>query len=166
MSADGSLRFPYTDTLKVLQKWGPGCHFLGHGLDSDIATLETIIVQELSANPSALPIASLFAEFPSNPLLRSANISLLRALADKYDFLLVIDETIGNFVNVDVLQHADIVVSSLSKIFSGDANVMGGRYISFSISRSPSHTFSHSQYGSQSSWTPLRHAQSVHVCYV
>lgn len=121
--------FPYTDTLKILQKWGPGCHFLGHGLDSDIDTLETIIKQELSANPSALPVVALFAEFPSNPLLRSANISLLRALADKYDFLLVIDETIGNFVNVNVLQHADIVVSSLSKIFSGDANTMGGSLI-------------------------------------
>lgn len=121
--------FPYTDTLKVLQKWGPGCHFFGHGLDSDIDTLETIIKQELSANPSALPIAALFVELPSNPLLRSANISLLRALADKYDFLIVIDETIGNLVNVDVLQHADIVVSSLSKIFSGDANAMGGSLI-------------------------------------
>ncbi|KAG2069557.1 PLP-dependent transferase [Suillus decipiens] len=129
MSTSQEHVFPYTDTLKILQKWGPGCHFLGHGLDSDIDTLETIIKQELSANPSALPVVALFAEFPSNPLLRSANISLLRALADKYDFLLVIDETIGNFVNVNVLQHADIVVSSLSKIFSGDANTMGGSLI-------------------------------------
>jgi cystathionine gamma-synthase len=39
----------------------------------------------------------------------------------------VIDETIGNFINVEVVQFADVVVSSLSKIFSGDANVMGGR---------------------------------------
>jgi cystathionine gamma-synthase len=29
-------RFPYTDTLKILQKWGPGCHFLGLGVDTDI----------------------------------------------------------------------------------------------------------------------------------
>ncbi|OAX35922.1 PLP-dependent transferase [Rhizopogon vinicolor AM-OR11-026] len=121
--------FPYTDTLKILQKWGPGCHFLGHGLDSDMVTLEAILEQELSANPSVLPIAAVFTEFPSNPLLRSANVPLLRVLADKYDFLLVIDETIGNFVNVNVLQHADIVVSSLSKIFSGDANTMGGSLI-------------------------------------
>ncbi|KAG2356099.1 pyridoxal phosphate-dependent transferase [Suillus spraguei] len=115
--------------LKFFKNGALGCHFLGHGLDSDIDTLETIIKQELSANPSALPVAALFVEFPSNPLLRSANMSLLRTLADKYDFLLVIDETIGNFVNVNVLQHADIVVSSLSKIFSGDANTMGGSLI-------------------------------------
>lgn len=53
----------------------------------------------------------------------------LRALADKYDFLLIVDDTIGNFVNVDVLPYADIVVSSLSKIFSGSGNAMGGRYV-------------------------------------
>ena len=50
-------------------------------------------------------------------------------MADKYDFLIIIDETIGNFVNVEVLPYADVVVSSLSKVFSGASNVMGGRYI-------------------------------------
>lgn len=116
-------RFPYTDTLKILQKWGPGCHFLGRGLDSDIDELTTILEQE--------PILALYTEFPSNPLLRSANLQRLRALADKHDFLLVVDETVGSFVNVEVLPYADIVVSSLSKVFSGETNVMGGRWVSF-----------------------------------
>ena len=71
----------------------------------------------------------MFTEFPSNPLLRCADLPRLRALADKYDFLLVVDETLGNFANVEVLPYADIVVSSLSKVFSGDANVMGGRCV-------------------------------------
>jgi len=43
---------------------------------------------------------------------------------------LVVDEAIGNFINVHVLPHADVVVSSLTKIFSGDCNVMGGSAIS------------------------------------
>ena len=73
------------------------------------------------------PILALFTEFPSNPLLRSPNLPRLRALADKYDFLIVVDETVGNFVNVSVLPYADIVVSSLTKVFGGDSNVMGGR---------------------------------------
>ncbi|PPQ72984.1 hypothetical protein CVT24_000297 [Panaeolus cyanescens] len=121
--------FPYTDTLKILQKWGPGCHFLGFGLDSDIDELEQILSTESSRDPSKPPILALFTEFPSNPLLRSANLPRLRALADKYGFLIVIDETIGNFLNVEVLPYADILVSSLSKIFSGVANVMGGSLI-------------------------------------
>uniref|UniRef100_A0A8H8CIY9 cystathionine gamma-synthase n=1 Tax=Psilocybe cubensis TaxID=181762 RepID=A0A8H8CIY9_PSICU len=121
--------FPYTDTLKILQKWGPGCHFLGFGIDSDIDELEKILEAEQKLDPTKPPILALFTEFPSNPLLRSANLPRLRALADKYDFLIVIDETIGNFVNVEVLPFADILVSSLTKVFSGASNVMGGSLI-------------------------------------
>lgn len=99
---------------------------MGHGLDKDIDELEVILERE-AAQSEGPPALALFAEFPSNPLLRTPHLGRLRALADKYDFLIVVDETIGNFVNVEVLPYADIVVSSLSKVFSGDANVMGGR---------------------------------------
>lgn len=113
----------------MLLKWGPGCHFLGHGLDSDIDALERIIMEELERKPESPPLLALFTEIPSNPLLRSANLPRLRALADKHNFLIVVDETIGNYVNVDVLPYTDIVVSSLTKVFSGASNVMGGRYV-------------------------------------
>ncbi|KAJ7175758.1 pyridoxal phosphate-dependent transferase [Mycena filopes] len=117
------LGFTYTDTLKVLEKWGPGCHFVG---DGTIDALEIILEQEFQRDPSTPPIVAAFTEFPSNPLLRSADLTRLRALADKFDFLVVIDETLGNFMNVEVFPFADVVVNSLTKIFSGDANVMGG----------------------------------------
>ncbi|KAF9528624.1 pyridoxal phosphate-dependent transferase [Crepidotus variabilis] len=123
------LGFPYTDTLKILQKWGPGCHFFGHGLDTDIDDLETVLEEEHQRNPSQPPVLALFTEFPSNPLLRSANLPRLRKLADKYDFLIVIDETIGNVLNIRVLPYADIVVSSMTKVFSGAMNVMGGSLV-------------------------------------
>lgn len=126
--------FPYTDTLKILQKWGPGCEFFGRGLDSDLVALENMLKERqdrYNANPNSTdpndkPILSLFAEFPSNPLLRSPNLDKLRQLAEQYGFYIVIDETVGGFVNVETLPFADIVVSSLTKIFSGDSNVMGG----------------------------------------
>jgi len=117
------------DTQKVLQKWGPGCHFLGHGRDGDIDSLERILADTVEHNPEKPPFLALFTELPSNPLLRSPNLSHLRALADKYDFPIVVDMTIGNFVNVNVFPYADIVVSSLTKVFSGASNVMGGRYV-------------------------------------
>ena len=120
--------YPNTDTLKILEKWGPGCHFFGHGLDADVDDLEATLEREAQNAPGQPPALALFSEFPSNPLLRTADLARLRKLADKYDFLIVIDETLGNFVNVEVLPYADIVVSSMSKVFSGDANVMGGRY--------------------------------------
>ncbi|KAJ6557377.1 pyridoxal phosphate-dependent transferase [Mycena vulgaris] len=117
------LGFPYTDTLKVLEKWGPGCHFLG---DGNMDRLEQILEDGFKSDPSTPPITALFTEFPSNPLLRSADLPRLRSLADKYDFLVVIDETVGNFMNVEVFPYADVVVSSLTKVFSGYSNVMGG----------------------------------------
>lgn len=126
--AHHQISFPYTDTLKTLEKWGPGCYFFGHGLDETLDELETTLSTLSAQDPSKPPILALVTEFPSNPLLRSGNLPRLRQLADKYDFLIIIDETIGNFMNVQVLQYADIVVTSLTKVFSGDSNVMGGRY--------------------------------------
>ncbi|GAA6027299.1 hypothetical protein JCM8097_002571 [Rhodosporidiobolus ruineniae] len=115
--------FPYTDTLKILEKWGPGCHFFGQGLEDDLPALRTVLE---TANP---PILALFCEFPSNPLLRSPPLLELRKLADEFGFMIVVDETIAGFVNVEVLPPADIVVSSLTKVFSGDSNVMGGSLV-------------------------------------
>jgi cystathionine gamma-synthase len=86
-------------------------------------------MDELEAILEKEPILAVFTELPSNPLLRSANLPRLKQLADKYGFILVVDDTIGTLSNVNVLPYVDIVVSSLSKIFSGDANVMGGRYV-------------------------------------
>ncbi|KAI0093283.1 pyridoxal phosphate-dependent transferase [Irpex rosettiformis] len=121
--------FPYVDTLKVLEKWGPGCYFYPDGSDKFIDELDENLAKLKAENPSSPPILALFTELPSNPLLRSINLPRLRELADKYDFPIVIDDTIGNFVNVDALRYADVVASSLSKLFSGRADVMGGSLI-------------------------------------
>lgn len=111
--------FPYVDTLKILQKFGPGCHFYGFASEDDLDKLEALL-------RGGEKLLALFCEFPGNPLLVSPNLQRIRKLADEFDFAVVVDETIGTFVNVNVLQYADIVVSSLTKIFSGDSNVMGG----------------------------------------
>lgn len=93
--------------------------FFGHP-DSNLENLEIYL-------PTS-PVAGLFCEVPSNPLLQTPNLRRLRTLADKYGFMIVVDETVGNFVNVDIFQFADVITTSLSKLFSGSANVMGGRY--------------------------------------
>ncbi|KAK1234219.1 Cystathionine gamma-synthase, partial [Marasmius sp. AFHP31] len=76
-------RFAYTDTLKVLHKCGPGCHFFGNGTDNDLDNLEALLQKESSTNPDTPPVLALFTEFPSNPLLRSADLPQLRQLADR-----------------------------------------------------------------------------------
>ena len=114
-----SFGFPYIDTLKILQKWGPGCLFYGHGASVDLDDLQRRC-------ESGERFLALFCEFPGNPLLKTPDLQRIRTLADRHDFAVVIDETIGNFINVDVLPYADVVVSSLTKVFTGECNVMGG----------------------------------------
>ncbi|KAK2750911.1 hypothetical protein FQN55_001483 [Onygenales sp. PD_40] len=111
--------FPYVDTLKILQKWGPGVQFYGHASSEELDDLE----RRLESGERFL---GLFTEFPGNPLLISPDLERIRSLATKYDFAVVVDESVGNFINVNVLPYADVVVSSLTKVFSGDSNVMGG----------------------------------------
>ncbi|KAI8907903.1 pyridoxal phosphate-dependent transferase [Gorgonomyces haynaldii] len=113
--------FPYLDTLKIQQKFGPGCHFFGHGDAKDLTQLESLLKTE--------KISSLFCEFPSNPLLRSPPLKRLYELSKQHGFLVIVDETVGNPINVSCISHADIIVSSLTKIFSGDSNVMAGALI-------------------------------------
>ncbi|ODQ83034.1 hypothetical protein BABINDRAFT_5906 [Babjeviella inositovora NRRL Y-12698] len=117
--------FPYVDTLNILRKWGPGCIFLGFGDDAAFQELETLL--ETGGDESK--ILAVFCECPSNPLLKTPNLPEIRRLADKYGFAVVVDETVGNIVNIHVLPYVDMVASSLTKVFSGDSNVMGGSLV-------------------------------------
>lgn len=115
------LGFPYTDTLSILRKFNH-THFLGNGDFSSMEELKRIL-------QSGEQILAVFTEAPSNPLLKMADLLELKRLADLYGFYIVIDETAGGFVNIDVLPYADIVCSSLTKIFSGDSNVIAGSLV-------------------------------------
>lgn len=68
----------------------------------------------------------MFTEFPGNPLLQSPDLARLHALARRYDFVLVVDDTVGTYANIGVLGSCDVVCTSLTKMFSGGCNVMGG----------------------------------------
>ncbi|PVG01413.1 PLP-dependent transferase, partial [Serendipita vermifera] len=116
--------FPYVDTLKILQKWGPGCQFFGHG--DEYEALEALLKERRQQNPNEPPFLALFCEVTSNPLLKTPDLRRLRALADEYNFAIAVDETVGNYANVGVLPYCDVVCDSLTKVFSGEVNVMGG----------------------------------------
>ena len=74
-------------------------------------------------------ITALFCEFPGNTSLVTPDLRRLRTLAKTYDFMIICDDTLGTFVNVDILSSVDIVCTSLTKLFSGGCNVMGGSVI-------------------------------------
>ena len=117
--------FPYELTLKMLQTYGKSCRFYGFGTPDELDQLEAYLQSEARQGRR---VQSVWCECASNPLLRTVNLDSIRSLADIYGFQVILDDTIGSFANVDVLGVADIVVTSLTKSFSGNGDVMGGRY--------------------------------------
>lgn len=118
--------FPYELTLKLVHKYGVNAKFYGFGTPTELNEFESYLAAELREGRT---IQSVWCECASNPLLRTVDLERIRHLADMYGFVVVVDETIGSFANVDVAGVADIIVTSLTKSFSGRANVMGGSVI-------------------------------------
>ena len=85
---------------------------------------------------------ALYLEFPGNPLLGSPNIVRIHALSRQYNFAIILDDTIATSVNLDLLPYTDTVCTSLTKMFSGGCNVMGGS-ITLNHKSPHYHTFSH-----------------------
>lgn len=115
--------FPYELTLKLVQKYGLGCKFYGFGTPAELDDLEQYLASE---RQQGRRVQSVWCECASNPLLRTVDLRRIRRLADEYGFVVVVDETIGSFANVDLGGIADVIVTSLTKSFSGNANVMAG----------------------------------------
>lgn len=107
---------------------GPGEKYVFFGSGTELDELEALCVSERDAGRG---VAFVFSEFPSNPAVRTPNLTRLRALADTYGFILVIDDTISGFANVDLLGPggADILITSLTKAFNGHADAMAGSVV-------------------------------------
>ena len=110
--------FPYTDTLKILEKFGPGVEFYPRGDAADLASLHELLGRE--------EIAGIFCEFPGNPLLNTPDLPALHEMALSRGIPVIVDDTIGTFFNVDVLPHVDFIATSLTKAISGEGDVMAG----------------------------------------
>lgn len=111
------LGFPYTDTLKIQEKFGQG-KYVPYNSPNDLDALEQILKHE--------PVTAVFCEIPGNPLLRTIDLDRLNPLLDRYNVPLIIDDTLGTPFDVDVKRYAAATVTSLTKYFSGAATVMGG----------------------------------------
>lgn len=119
--------FPYLDTLKLCSRpelCPAGTEFFGYGHDADLNSLRHYLQQQHS-------VAALFTEVPSNPLLQCPDVYALRQLADQHNFCLIMDDTIANFLNVDLLTTglADAVCTSLTKLVSGRGDAMAGSIV-------------------------------------
>lgn len=110
--------FPYVDTLKIVQDFGAPHLFLPRADAADLARLDQEAARE--------PLAGVLCEFPSNPVLTSTDLFSLREIARRHRFPIVIDDTISTWTNVDLRPAADVIVTSLTKWFTGRGDVMLG----------------------------------------
>ena len=115
------LEFPYLDTLKVLEEFADGVSLYTSG-----ASDSRDLAQALAAGA---PPAAIVTEVPSNPLMRTVDFARITPIARQRGALLIVDDTIATPVNVDVTRHADLIVTSLTKFFCGQGDVMAGALI-------------------------------------
>lgn len=112
------LEFPYVDSLKIQERFGNGVVYLneaeGESFDEALQRIRTG------------EFAGVFAEIPSNPLLRTIDIKRVSEACRFSRTPLVLDDSATGPLNVDVLAFADILTSSLTKWVSGAGDVMAG----------------------------------------
>ena len=113
------LGFPYVDVLKVQRAVGPGAHFVEP--PGNLEGLEHLLRRET--------VAAVVCEFPGNPLLQSPDLPRLSYCLRKRGIPLIIDDTTSTCINTNLWPHADAVMTSLTKHFSGAGDVMAGALI-------------------------------------
>ncbi|KAG5950133.1 hypothetical protein E4U53_005445 [Claviceps sorghi] len=94
----------------------------GKGLDRFEAWLEEEASQDRG-------VAFAIVEIPMNPTLESPDLPRLKRLSEMHNFVLVVDDTVGSIGNLDVMSQADVLLTSLTKSFSGRSDVLGGSMV-------------------------------------
>lgn len=114
------LDFPYVDVLKLQEHFGTGAHFLPFKDEGDYDRLQSLIKNE--------PLAGIFAELPSNPLMKCVDLRRVAEMLflEEKDTPIIVDDTVATSVNVDAFLIADAVTTSLTKAFSGSGDVLAG----------------------------------------
>ena len=71
-------------------------------------------------------IAGAFVELPTNPLIQTPDVPRLSALCRQHGAHLLIDPSVASIFNLNVLPHADLVVSSLTKYTTSEGDLTAG----------------------------------------
>ncbi len=112
----------YVDTIELLKKFSASTEddyiYLADPLD--LEQLKQVFVNFEGQ------VAAVITEAPTNPLLATTDTTRLTELCKQADVALILDPSLAGIGNVAVLEHCDLVVSSLTKYhgWSGDL-IMG-----------------------------------------
>jgi cystathionine gamma-synthase len=111
----------YLDTIAILQKFTSSAAdyvYLRDPLDFDA-------IARIFANHGAR-IAGVIAEVPTNPLIQTPDLPALAELCRRHGAHLLVDPTISSVFDLDVLAHADVVTSSLTKYAANEGDIIAG----------------------------------------
>jgi cystathionine gamma-synthase len=111
----------YLDTIAILKKFTASPDDYVYVRDPlDFAGIERIFTRH------GQKIAGVFAEVPTNPLIETPAVDRLARLCRQHGAKLIVDPTIVSSFDVDVLAHADIVASSVTKYAASEGDVLAG----------------------------------------
>ncbi len=74
-------------------------------------------------------VAALVTEVITNPLMQCVDLFWLSGLCKRYGIVLIADNTLATPFNVSILEHCDIIIESLTKFASGNADLLMGAII-------------------------------------
>ncbi len=112
----------YLDSIALLRKFtpDPARDYLHHGDVTDLAGLENLLATHGSR------LAGLIIEAPTNPLIQTADLAAVTALARRHGAKVILDPAVSSPFNVDLLPHADVVATSLTKYTAHEGDVIAG----------------------------------------
>lgn len=114
----------YVDSGSILEK------YLGAGEELEIChrveSVESVL--EAIANCGE-ELAALVVECPSNPLIKSCDLTRIAAAVRAQGGMMLIDPTIASVYAVDVLKYADVLATSLTKYAGHGADLMTGALV-------------------------------------
>jgi cystathionine gamma-synthase len=111
----------YLDTIAILKRFAAKPEDYVYVRDVfDRAALERLFAE---IGPR---IAGVITEVPTNPLIQTPDVPALTDLCRRHGAHLIVDPSVVSIFNVSVLEHADIVVNSLTKYTASEGDVVAG----------------------------------------
>ena len=111
----------YMDTIAILKKFTATPDDYVYLRDVfDISSLEKLFAEKGDR------IAGLITEIPTNPLIQTPDVSVLTSLCRRHRATLILDPSVASLYSVNLLPHADMIVSSLTKYTGSEGDVIAG----------------------------------------
>ena len=111
----------YLDTIAILQKYTASA--ADYVYVRDVFDLEGL-TRIFTAHGTR--IAGVVTEIPTNPLVQTPDLPAIAALCRQHGAKLLVDPSMSSIFSLDVLAHADLVVSSLTKYTASEGDLTAG----------------------------------------